>query len=169
MTTGPHDTRRALAAIGIALLSALFFTMTYVLNRVSASNGGHWAWIAALRYLITLPLLLPLMKAGGAGWSDDTIASPPTPEAPQPGTVTATGPAAGILSMPLRPPLPTYGFGTPTLTDSRPATRSTVRSPHGTSTRIAAGTQVVVTGSTPMGSPSAYAGRSGASSVTDAA
>src|SRR5690349_23017138 len=71
--------------------------------------------------------------------------------------------------MPLRPPLPTYGFGTPTLTDSRPATRSTVRSPHGTSTRIAAGTQVVVTGSTPIGSPSAYAGRSGASSVTVAA
>jgi len=65
MTTGPHDTRRALAAIGIALLSALFFTMTYVLNRVSASNGGHWAWIAALRYLITLPLLLPLMPSQG--------------------------------------------------------------------------------------------------------
>jgi drug/metabolite transporter (DMT)-like permease len=68
MTRDGHDTRRALAAIGIALLSALFFTLTYVLNRASASEGGHWAWTAALRYLITLPLLLPLMPSmGGIG------------------------------------------------------------------------------------------------------
>ena len=60
-----QDARRALAAIGIALLSALFFTMTYVLNRASADVGGHWAWTAALRYLITLPLLLPLMPWQG--------------------------------------------------------------------------------------------------------
>ena len=67
MTHAAHDTRRALAAIGIALLSALFFTMTYVLNRATASEGGYWAWTAALRYLITLPLLLPLMPwQGGA-------------------------------------------------------------------------------------------------------
>ncbi|MGN6513698.1 MAG: multidrug resistance efflux transporter family protein [Lysobacteraceae bacterium] len=61
----PHDARRALAAIGIALLSALFFTLTYVLNRASAGTGGHWAWTASLRYLITLPLLLPLMPWQG--------------------------------------------------------------------------------------------------------
>jgi drug/metabolite transporter (DMT)-like permease len=67
MTLPAHDTRRALAAIGVALLSALFFTATYVLNRASANIGGDWAWIAALRYLITLPLLLPLMPwQGGA-------------------------------------------------------------------------------------------------------
>ena len=65
MTHAAHDTRRALAAIGIALLSALFFTMTYVLNRASANDGGHWAWTAALRYLLTLPLLLPLMPWQG--------------------------------------------------------------------------------------------------------
>jgi drug/metabolite transporter (DMT)-like permease len=65
MTHGPHDARRALAAIGIALLSALFFTLTYVLNRASANHGGHWAWTASLRYLITLPLLLPLMPWQG--------------------------------------------------------------------------------------------------------
>ena len=63
--THPHDARRALAAIGLALLSALFFTMTYVLNRASADTGGHWAWTASLRYLITLPLLLPLMPWQG--------------------------------------------------------------------------------------------------------
>ena len=60
-----HDTRRALAAIGVALLSALFFTATYVLNRASANAGGDWLWIAALRYFITLPLLLPLMRWQG--------------------------------------------------------------------------------------------------------
>jgi drug/metabolite transporter (DMT)-like permease len=65
MTHGAHDGRRAFAAIGVALLSALFFTLTYVLNRASASGGGHWLWIACLRYLITLPLMLPLMPSQG--------------------------------------------------------------------------------------------------------
>ncbi|RPE79998.1 multidrug resistance efflux transporter family protein [Vulcaniibacterium tengchongense] len=59
--------RRALAAVAIALASAFFFTCTYVLNRAAAVDGGHWAWTAALRYLITLPLMLPLMPwQGGA-------------------------------------------------------------------------------------------------------
>jgi drug/metabolite transporter (DMT)-like permease len=65
MSAAPHDARRALAAIALALLSALFFTLTYVLNRASANDGGHWAWTASLRYLITLPLLLPLMPWQG--------------------------------------------------------------------------------------------------------
>ncbi|MEO6170410.1 MAG: multidrug resistance efflux transporter family protein [Lysobacter sp.] len=60
--------KRALLAVAIALLSALFFTCTYVLNRAAATGGGHWAWTASLRYLITLPLLLPLMRwQGGVG------------------------------------------------------------------------------------------------------
>ena len=60
--------KRALLAVTIALLSALFFTCTYVFNRAAASGGGHWAWTASLRYLITLPLLLPLMRwQGGMG------------------------------------------------------------------------------------------------------
>lgn len=54
--------RVALAAVLIALASALFFTLTYVLNRASASEGGHWAWTACLRYFITLPLMIPLMR-----------------------------------------------------------------------------------------------------------
>jgi drug/metabolite transporter (DMT)-like permease len=49
--------RRAIAAVFIALASALFFTATYVLNRAMASAGGHWAWSATLRYLLTLPML----------------------------------------------------------------------------------------------------------------
>jgi len=65
MTRPDVHGRVALAAVGLALLSALFFTMTYVLNRASASGGGHWAWLACLRYLITLPLMLPLMRMQG--------------------------------------------------------------------------------------------------------
>ncbi len=57
--------RLALAAVAIALASAFFFTCTYVLNRAAATGGGHWAWIASLRYLITLPLMLPLMPWQG--------------------------------------------------------------------------------------------------------
>lgn len=57
--------RRALLAIALSLLSALFFTATYVLNRAAAVDGGHWAWTASLRYLFVLPLLLPLMPWQG--------------------------------------------------------------------------------------------------------
>ncbi|WP_457097003.1 multidrug resistance efflux transporter family protein [Lysobacter sp. P5_B9] len=55
----------ALAAVGIALLSALFFTCTYLLNRAAANAGGHWIWTAALRYLITLPIMLAVMPWQG--------------------------------------------------------------------------------------------------------
>ena len=55
----------ALWAVVVALLSALFFTATYVLNRATVDAGGHWAWTAALRYLFTLPLLMPLMPWQG--------------------------------------------------------------------------------------------------------
>ncbi|PJK07352.1 hypothetical protein CO614_00580 [Lysobacteraceae bacterium NML120232] len=53
---------RTLAAIALSLAASLFFTLTYVLNRASASDGGHWAWTAALRYFITLPLLLMMLR-----------------------------------------------------------------------------------------------------------
>ena len=67
MNPPEHGRRRALAALALSLLSALFFTQTYLLNRAIANDGGHWAWTASLRYLITLPLLLALMPwQGGA-------------------------------------------------------------------------------------------------------
>jgi drug/metabolite transporter (DMT)-like permease len=58
--------RSTLAAVLIALAASLFFSATYVLNRAMATAGGHWAWTAALRYLLTLPLLaLVLPWRGG--------------------------------------------------------------------------------------------------------
>ena len=58
-------TRTALAALGISLAAALFFTSTYVLNRAMASDGTHWAWSACLRYFMMLPLLMMLMPWQG--------------------------------------------------------------------------------------------------------
>ena len=57
--TDDSSTRRrtAIVAVLVALASALFFTATYVLNRAMANAGGHWAWSASLRYLLTLPML----------------------------------------------------------------------------------------------------------------
>jgi drug/metabolite transporter (DMT)-like permease len=49
--------RQALVAVLLGLAAALFFTSTYVLNRAIATAGGHWAWSASLRYLLTLPML----------------------------------------------------------------------------------------------------------------
>lgn len=57
--------RTALIAVLIALASALFFTATYVLNRAMANAGGHWAWSAALRYLLTLPMLALVLPFRG--------------------------------------------------------------------------------------------------------
>lgn len=57
--------RSAIVAIALALASALFFTATYVLNRAMASAGGHWAWSASLRYLLTLPMLAVVLPWRG--------------------------------------------------------------------------------------------------------
>lgn len=57
--------RHALIAVAIALASALFFTATYVLNRATAVGGGHWAWTAALRYFLTLPMLALVLRWQG--------------------------------------------------------------------------------------------------------
>jgi drug/metabolite transporter (DMT)-like permease len=58
----------ALVAVGLALCSALFFTLTYVLNRSLVAGGGHWAWAVILRYLLTLPMLAVMLPfQGGLG------------------------------------------------------------------------------------------------------
>lgn len=59
--------RRATVALLTALAASLFFTLTYVLNRSMAVDGGHWAWTASLRYLVTLPLLVGWVALNG-GW-----------------------------------------------------------------------------------------------------
>lgn len=45
-------------AILIGILSALFFSVTFVLNRSMELEGGNWVWSASLRFMFMLPMLL---------------------------------------------------------------------------------------------------------------
>lgn len=47
--------------IGLGLCSALFFSSTFVLNRVMSVEGGHWVWSASLRYAFMIVFLLILL------------------------------------------------------------------------------------------------------------
>lgn len=49
----------------LGICSALFFAVTFVLNRRMELAGGSWAWSASLRYLFTLPLLLAIVAGRG--------------------------------------------------------------------------------------------------------
>lgn len=47
--------------IATGLLSALFFSSTFLLNRAMSLSGGHWYWSASLRYVFMLFFLLLLL------------------------------------------------------------------------------------------------------------
>jgi len=47
-----------IALILIGLLSGLFFSSTFILNRVMSLEGGHWVWSACLRYAYMIGLLI---------------------------------------------------------------------------------------------------------------
>lgn len=49
------------------VLSALFFSSTFVLNRAMSLEGGDWVWTAALRYGWTLLLLVAGFVLSGRG------------------------------------------------------------------------------------------------------
>jgi len=44
--------------IFVGILSAAFFSSTFVLNRAMSLQGGHWVWSASLRYLFMLVFLV---------------------------------------------------------------------------------------------------------------
>ena len=51
--------------ISIGLLSGLFFSSTFILNRVMSLEGGHWVWSASLRYaymILFLIVCLPIFQ-----------------------------------------------------------------------------------------------------------
>ena len=50
-------------AIFLGSLSALFFSSTFVLNRLVTLQGANAFWLASLRYLFTLPLLAGVLMA----------------------------------------------------------------------------------------------------------
>jgi drug/metabolite transporter (DMT)-like permease len=43
--------------ISIGLISALFFSTTFILNRAMSLEGGHWVWSGALRYAYMIAFL----------------------------------------------------------------------------------------------------------------
>jgi len=43
------------------LLSGLFFSSTFILNRVMSLEGGHWVWSASLRYVFMIIFLIILL------------------------------------------------------------------------------------------------------------
>lgn len=49
----------------LGVLSAFFFSFTYVLNRSMALDGGSWIWSASLRYIFLVPFLLPIVYFRG--------------------------------------------------------------------------------------------------------
>ena len=56
-----------LRLMSIGLVAGLFFSATFVLNRLMSLENGHWFWSASLRYAYTLLLLglgLRLFKGG---------------------------------------------------------------------------------------------------------
>ncbi len=57
-----------LRLISLGIISALFFSSTFILNRAMSLAGGHWAWSASLRFLY-LPVLLALILLVTQGFS----------------------------------------------------------------------------------------------------
>lgn len=45
----------------LGICSALFFAVTFVLNRQMELSGGSWAWSASLRYFFMLPFLIAIV------------------------------------------------------------------------------------------------------------
>ncbi|MDC0710709.1 multidrug resistance efflux transporter family protein [Stigmatella sp. ncwal1] len=60
--------------LSLGLLAAVFFSLTFVLNRSMSLAGGHWVWSASLRYAAMLLLLsgYVFLRRGGA-WMAATL------------------------------------------------------------------------------------------------
>lgn len=50
------------ALIALGLCSGLFFSSTFVLNRLMSIEGGHWVWSASLRYVFMILFLLIVIR-----------------------------------------------------------------------------------------------------------
>ncbi|WP_207400640.1 DMT family transporter [Actinomadura roseirufa] len=58
----------ATASIGLGVLGALFFSVSFIANRMMAVDGGAWEWSGALRFLFSLPIFLVIVGLrGGVG------------------------------------------------------------------------------------------------------
>jgi drug/metabolite transporter (DMT)-like permease len=51
--------------MGLGTLAALFFALSFVINRMMAVGGGAWEWSACLRFLFSLPVFAAIVAARG--------------------------------------------------------------------------------------------------------
>ncbi|MEV4257685.1 multidrug resistance efflux transporter family protein [Spirillospora sp. NPDC049652] len=56
----------ATASVGLGVLGALFFSSSFIANRLIAVGGGAWEWTASLRFLYSLPIFLAIVAVRGA-------------------------------------------------------------------------------------------------------
>ncbi|MFD3274136.1 multidrug resistance efflux transporter family protein [Paenibacillus dendritiformis] len=52
-------------AIIVGILSSLFFSATFIINRAMNLSGTSWAWTASLRFLLALPFLIAIVAFRG--------------------------------------------------------------------------------------------------------
>lgn len=52
-------------AIILGLVAALFFALSFILNRMMSLSGGSWLWSSSLRFILMLPLLLVIVAGQG--------------------------------------------------------------------------------------------------------
>lgn len=54
-------------AILIGVLSAFFFSLTFIFNEIIANKNGFWLWSASLRFLWMVPMMaVILVPLGGS-------------------------------------------------------------------------------------------------------
>lgn len=56
------DKKKNLAII-LGLIAALFFAVTFVLNRLMSTEGGSWVWSSSFRFFFMVPFLLLIVLA----------------------------------------------------------------------------------------------------------
>lgn len=67
-------------AFALGILSSLFFSATFILNRSMQLGGGNFLWTASLRYFFMVPLLMLLLAPkGGVQRAHQEIARKPSP------------------------------------------------------------------------------------------
>lgn len=64
MTPDSHQSR-LWRGLGLGMIAAAFFSVSFVLSRQMAQANGHWAWTAALRFLMMLPMLAAILLVRG--------------------------------------------------------------------------------------------------------
>lgn len=71
MTTLTESKKTLHRSLWMGVLAAVFFSVSFVLNRKIATQDGHWAWSSALRFFMMIPvfaLYLSIRKQWGILW-----------------------------------------------------------------------------------------------------